>query len=275
VLTLTPYRQGFASDCTIRLNSSPVVLGHPPVFPLFHLAFYHQVIILGWRFLRQVFQMDSALNRAFYRETVQDSGVADGKVIRQRGGIGVYAHVRVEVRALSRGQGKTVAWNAGLNIPAEFVSPVLQGIKDGMDVGVLAELELTDIGVSVEDGSYHEIDSTADAFREAAKTAVTEAIQQARPVILEAFSLVTVTVPPNFVEVVGAALTSHGGQAKATLVEAQSRTFAASLPASNVSNLISELLRLTNGSASISSCSDGFRPRPDPPDSAESWVLTR
>jgi elongation factor G len=219
--------------------------------------------------------MRSQFNRFFHRETVQDSGVADGKIIRQRGGIGVYAHVQVEVRSLTRGQGTMLAWNAGLNIPAEFVPAVLQGIQETMDAGVLAELKLTDICVSVQDGSYHDVDSTADAFREAAKTAVTEAIQQAHPVILEAFSLVTVTVPVNFVEAVGATLTSHGGQVKTSSSEEQSRTIAASLPASNVSNLIVELLRLSDGCASISSSSDGFRLRPEPPDSAESWVLRR
>jgi hypothetical protein len=60
--------------------------------------------------------MNNGLNRSFYRETVQDSGIGDGKVIRQRGGVSVYAHVRVEARALSRGQGTVFAWNAGLNI---------------------------------------------------------------------------------------------------------------------------------------------------------------
>ncbi len=216
--------------------------------------------------------MSNGLSRSFYRETVQDSGVADGKVIRQRGGVGVYAHVRVEVRALSRGQGTMLAWNAGLSFPARFIPPVLQGIQDALGAGVLAGLEMTDVCASVEDGSYHEVDSTADAFREAAKTAATEALQQARPIILEALCLVTITVPLNFIETVGAAVYSHGGEVRTTTSEAQSRTLAASVPASNVSKLIVELLRISDGSASISSLDDGFRPRPEPPDSFGSWA---
>jgi elongation factor G len=216
--------------------------------------------------------MNDGLTRCFHRETVQDSGVADGKVIRQRGGIGVYAHVRIEVHALNRGQGTMLSWNAGLNFPAKFVSAVLQGIQDVMDAGVLAGLEMTDVYASGEDGSYHEEDSTADAFREGATTAATEAIQQARPIILEALSLVIVTVPLNFIEAIDATVTSHGGKARATTSEAQSRTLAASVPASAVSNLIVELLRISNGCASISSRSNGFRPRQEPPDSLGSWA---
>jgi elongation factor G len=216
--------------------------------------------------------MNNLLSRSFYRETVQGSGVADGKVIRQRGGVGIYAHVRVGVRALNRGEGMMLAWNAGLNFPANFVSPVLKGIQDAMDAGVLAGLEMTDVCASVEDGSYHEVDSTAEGFREAAKTATLDAIQQAHPIILEALSLVTVIVRPEFVEAVEASVISHGGKVRVTTSEAQSRTSAANVPASRVSSLITELLRISGGSASISSRSDGFRPRPEPPDLLGPWA---
>ncbi len=219
--------------------------------------------------------MNNGLDRSFYRETVQDSGVADGKVIRQRGSLSVYAHVRVEIRALNRGQGTVFAWNAGLNIPAKFAAAVTQGIQHAMNSGVSAGLELTDVCASVEDGSYHEEDSTADAFREAAEKAATEAIRQAGPVILEALSLVTITIPASFVEAVEATVALHGGEARATPSETTSRTFAASLPASNVTNLIAELLQISNGHASISSRSAGFRPRPEPPDTIEEWVVPR
>jgi elongation factor G len=216
--------------------------------------------------------MSDALTRSFYRETVEDSAVADGKIIRQRGAIGVYAHVRVEIRALNRGQGTMLVWNAGLNFPTKFVSAVLQGIDDAMNAGVLAGLEMTDVCASVEDGSYHEEDSTVEAFREAARTAATEAIQHARPIMLEALSLVAVTVPLNSSEAVDAAVGSHGGKTRATTSESQSRTLSASLPTSNLSKLIVQLLSITDGCASISSRSDGFRPIPEPPDPLGSWV---
>ncbi len=210
--------------------------------------------------------MNNGLNRFFYRETVQDSGIGEGKVIRQRDGIGVYAHVRVAVRGLSRGQGTIFAWNAGLNIPAKFAPAVSQGIQDAMNAGVSAGLELADVSVSIEDGSYREQDSTADSFREAAEKAAIEAVRQARPVILEALSAVTISVPVNFVEAVQPTVTSHAGQAKTTRSVAPSQTLEANIPASDVGNLIAELLRISDGRASISSSSAGFRSRREPPD---------
>ncbi len=214
--------------------------------------------------------MDNFLNRSFYMETVQESAVAEEKVIRQRGAIGTYAQIRIEVRPLSRGQGIVLNWNAGLNIPSEFVSAIFQGIQDAMARKALAEPELTDICLSVEDGSYHEIDSTADAFREAAKIAAAEAIRRARPVILEAFSLVTVTAPHSIVDLISAMLVSHGGKAQRSSSEGHS-VAVTSLPAGSVSSLIEELLRVSEGSARISISRDGFRPRTEPPDSPDSW----
>lgn len=217
--------------------------------------------------------MMDLLNRSFYRETVQDSGTADGKAIRQQGGQGVYAHVRVTVRALKRGQGTVFAWNAGSNIPSQFATAVMEGIGQITDAGVLAGLEMTDIHISVDDGSYHDVDSNADAFREAAATAVTEAIRQAHPLILEAISLVTVTLPEKFAHSVEAILNSHGQLVRATPSEASHKVLAAHVPTIDVNKLIVEVLQISKGAAGISSASAGFRPRPEPPDTVEQWVV--
>jgi elongation factor G len=217
--------------------------------------------------------MNDRLNRSIYRETVQGSGTADGRVVRQRGGKGVYAHVRVTIRALSLGQGIVVVWNAGSNIPAKFAPAVLEGIRQATNAGVLAGLELTDVHISVDDGSYHDVDSTLNAFREAAEKAATEAMRQARPVILEAVSLVTARVSVKFVDSVEAVMNSRGGQIKATPSETPYRILTASMPTFDVNSLIAEVLQVTEGDASISSASAGFRPRPDPPETVEQWVV--
>jgi elongation factor G len=217
--------------------------------------------------------MNSELNRTFYRETVQQSGVGDGKVIRQRNSIGVYAHVRAQIRPLNRGEGKIFAWNAGLNIPAKFVHAVSQGIQDAMTRETSTGFELTDVLVSVEDGSYHEEDSTASAFREAAEKAAREAILQASPIVLEALSSVTITVPEHFVAASEATISSHEGRVSATPAsKLESRTLEAILSSSNLNNLIAELLRISGGRARISTCDAGFRPRLEPPDE-EQWVV--
>src|ERR1700685_4559625 len=96
----------------------------------------------------------------------------------------------------------------------------------------------------------------------------------AGPIVLEAFSAVTVSFPDQFSEIVELALASRGGRVNVLPSEHPSRTLTAILPSENVSGLIAELLRVTGGSAQISSCSAGFRPRPDPPDTIEQWVAS-
>jgi hypothetical protein len=93
----------------------------------------------------------------------------------------VYAGIRVEVRPLARGKGTVFAWNAGANIPARFATAVAQGVRDAISKGVLAGLELADVLVSVEDGSYQAEDSSEAAFREVTQRATTAALRQAHP----------------------------------------------------------------------------------------------
>lgn len=219
--------------------------------------------------------MDEGLNRLFYRETVQGSGVSDGKVIRQSGGIGVYAHVRVAVRSLNRGQGTVFAWNAGLNFPARFVPAVARGVEDAMDSGELAGLQITDVHTSIEGGSYHDIDSTANSFREAAEMATREALRQAQPLILEAWAMVTISVPEDLVVAVQNAVHLHRGKINPSQLEITPPSVLASVPASHAHDLIAELLEISDGRASISIVIDGFRPRVDPPDTVEQWVASR
>jgi elongation factor G len=219
--------------------------------------------------------MNNSLNRYFYRETVRGSGVSDGKVIRQSGGIGVYAHVRIAVRSLNRGQGTVFAWNAGLSVPARFVPAVAQGVEDAMNAGELAGLQITDVHTSIEDGSYHDIDSTANSFKEAAEMATREALRQAQPLILEAWALVTISVPEDLIVAVQNAARLHGGKINASPLEVTPPSILASVPASHAHDLIAELLEISDGRASVSTTFDGFRPRDDPPDTAELWVANR
>jgi elongation factor G len=215
---------------------------------------------------------NDGLNRLFYRETVQGSGVGDEKVVRQQGSIGVYAHVRVAVHALSCGEGRIFSWSAGSSIPAKFAPAVARGVQDAMDNGVLAGLEPTDIYASIENGSYHEGDSTTHAFREAAEKAAAAAIRQADPLILEAWSSVRVAVPVEFAAAVERTVVSRGGQLEVIRSDSSPQAITAKIPTSDVNDLIAELLGTTDGHANISVASAGFRPKPEPPDTEGKWV---
>jgi elongation factor G len=215
----------------------------------------------------------SELNKIFFRETVQGSSIGEAKIVRQRGPRGEYAHVAVSVRPAERGRGAVLAWNAGANIPAHFSAAVLSGVQDALRAGA-AGLEVSDVNVVVEEGSYHDVDSNAEAFREAAHAATLQAIQQAGPIILEAMSLVMITLPAHQVEVAELAVGRCGGEATpAVLTENGSKALAANVPTSCVNELFQEILRATGGKLSISSRANGYRPRLDPPEDGARAML--
>jgi len=205
--------------------------------------------------------MNTGLNRAFYRETVQGRGVADGKVTPQPDGAGAYAHVRVAVDALSRGRGNVLSWNARSTIPAEFAPAVLQGIDYVMTAGVLAGLPLIDVQISIADGSYHEEDSTRDAFRQAAQEALTAALLQAQPLLLESYSTLSVIVPAKLATVVQTVIGSESRQA----VQSETHLYAinAGIATAELNELIRKVLVVTSGVGQITCTHAGFRPAPE------------
>jgi elongation factor G len=219
--------------------------------------------------------MNGSLDRTFYRETVTGSAVADERVVRQQQGTSVYAGIQVEVRPLARGKGTVFAWNAGANIPARFAVAVARGIQDAISAGVLAGLELTDISVSVEDGSYHEEDSSETAFREVAQKATLAALRRANPTVLEAVSVCRATCPKEYATAIEESFSSEQRQVDAAPSELHISSLVLTFPTSRVEQVIQQILSATNGQAKLSIESGGFRPKPEPPDTANVWVPAR
>jgi len=208
--------------------------------------------------------MTKEQNRIFLRETVQGPGSGEGKIVRQSGARREYAHVRVGIRPAERGRGVVMAWDAGPSVPAHFANSVLVGIQDALTAGA-AGLEVTDVNVTVEDGSYHDVDSNEEAFREAAHAAMLQAMQQAGPIVLEAMSLVMITLPASQVEVAELAVGRRGGEATPAVPKENGfKALAANVPSVAVSELIAELLGATGGNMTISSRANGYRQRMDP-----------
>jgi elongation factor G len=216
--------------------------------------------------------MNGSLNRTFHRETVMRSGVADERVVRQHEGAVVYAGIRVEVRPLARGKGTVFAWNAGANIPAKFAVAVARGVQDVISAGVLAGLELTDVFVSVEDGSYHEQDSSGAAFREVAQKATQAALRQAHPTVLEAVSVCRATFQKEYASAIEESFSREEGQIESAQSELRISSFVVIVPTSRVEEMVQQILSLTNGQARLSIESGGFRPKPEPPDTVNVWA---
>jgi elongation factor G len=134
-----------------------------------------------------------------YRETITRSAKAQGRFVRQSGGRGQYGDVHLEVEPLEKGKGFEFENKiVGGAIPKEYIKPVEEGIKEAMSTGIVAGYPVVDVKVSLVDGSYHEVDSSEMAFKIAGSIGFKEAMQRARPVLLEPIMRIEATTPEEF-----------------------------------------------------------------------------
>ncbi len=140
-----------------------------------------------------------------YRETVRTMAKGEGRFIRQTGGSGQYGHCWVSMEPLPVGSGFVFENKVvGGTIPKEYIPACEKGIREGLAAGVLAGYPVVDIKVSLLEGSYHEVDSNENAFKQAGILAFKEAMKKANPVIKEPIMHVEVTTPEqNVGDVVG------------------------------------------------------------------------
>ncbi len=187
-----------------------------PTFRVFTDLDSGQTIISGMGELHLEIIVDR-LNREFgvqanqgkpqvaYRETVKAKAKATGKFVRQTGGSGQYGHCDIEIEPMEAGKGfvfenKTV----GGSIPKEYIPAIEKGVREAMLSGVLAGYPVVDFKVSVVHGSYHDVDSNENAFKQAGIIAFKEAMKKANPVIKEPIMHVEVTTPDqNVGDVIG------------------------------------------------------------------------
>ncbi|MGC8880691.1 MAG: elongation factor G [Minisyncoccia bacterium] len=140
-----------------------------------------------------------------YKETVQQTVESEGKYIRQSGGRGQYGHVWLKIEPLERGKGfEFVNQIKGGIIPQEFIPAVEKGVKEAMEKGIIAGYPVTDVRVTLYDGSFHEVDSSDFAFKIAGSMAFQEGAKKAKPVLLEPIMKVEVVIPEQFLgDVIG------------------------------------------------------------------------
>jgi elongation factor G len=133
-----------------------------------------------------------------YRETITRSGKSDMKHAKQTGGRGQYGHCVIEVEP--NPEGGYVFENAitGGVIPKEYIPAVDKGIQDALKSGVVASFPVIDIKVRLVFGSYHEVDSSEQAFYVAGSMAVKDAMQGAAPILLEPIMDVEVVTPDEY-----------------------------------------------------------------------------
>ena len=121
-----------------------------------------------------------------YKETIRKAVNQETKYKRQSGGSGQYGHVKITLEPNESGKGyEFVNAVVGGAIPKEFIPAVDAGIQGAMQAGVLAGYPVVDVKVTLNDGSYHEVDSSEMAFKIAGSMAFKEGMRKADPVLLE------------------------------------------------------------------------------------------
>ena len=131
-----------------------------------------------------------------YREAIKKDVKSEGKFIKQTGGRGQYGHVRLRLEPLKNGEGfEFVDAIRGGVVPKEFIPAVQKGIVETMKSGVLAGYPIVDVKVTLYDGSFHEVDSSEQAFKMAGSIAFRDGIKQANPVLMEPVMAVEVETP--------------------------------------------------------------------------------
>ena len=159
--------------------------------------------------MRREFKVEATAGKpqVAYRETITKEAEVEGKFVRQTGGHGQYGDVWIRFIP-NPGQGFVFEDS----VPKEFVKPTQQGLEDALGNGLTAGYPVVDIKAQLFDGSYHEVDSSEQAYKIAASLALREAAKKCDPVILEPIMRVDVTAPAEYLGSVMGDLVKRRGQ---------------------------------------------------------------
>ena len=186
-----------------------------------------------------------------YRESISQPAEGEGKYIKQTGGRGQYGHVKIRIEPLKRGTGyEFVNEITGGVVPREYIEPTNKGIKEALQRGFLAGFPMTDIKVSLFDGSYHEVDSSELAFKMAGSLAMRDAVAKAEMILLEPVMKVEVSTPEEFMGDVIGDLSSRRAQIQGTNHRGNVVIITALAPLAEMQGYVTILRSMTQGRAS-------------------------
>ena len=212
----------------------------------------HLEIIVD-RMLRE-FKVDANVGKpqVSYRETVTAKAHGTGRFVRQSGGRGQYGHVELEIEPNSGKGYEFVNKIVGGAIPKEYITPVGRGIQDSLSNGVLAGYPVVDVKVTLVDGSYHDVDSSEQAFSIAGSMGFKDGVRKAKPVLLEPIMRVDVFMPEEFMGDVMGDLSARRGHILGMEGRATSHIVHAEVPLSSMFGYSTDLRSMTQGRANYS-----------------------
>lgn len=188
-----------------------------------------------------------------YRETITVPVKAEGRFVRQSGGRGQYGHVFLELEPGERGSGLQFADKTkGAVIPKNFIPHVESGVREAMEGGTLAGYPLVDIGATLYDGSYHEVDSSDVAFRIAGAMALRDGVKKAKSILLEPVMKMEVVTPEEFMGDIIGDLNSRRGQIASMDSRVGTKIIRCFVPLAETFGYATDLRSLSQGRATYS-----------------------
>ena len=264
----TKAEQDKLSDCLIKL------LQEDPTFNVRVDPETNQTIISGMGELhleilvdrmRREFSLDVNVSkpRVAYKETITKSIEYEHKYVKQTGGRGQYGHVEILVEPREPGAGFEFTNKiVGGAIPREYIPAVQKGVEEAMDRGILCGYNVVDVGVTLLDGSYHDVDSSEMAFKICASIAFRDACRKAAPVLIEPIMDVEVVTPEDFMGDVIGNLNSKRGKIKDLSERAGAKVIRSEVPLSGMFGYSTDLRSATQGRATYSMEFSKYEPIP-------------
>jgi len=222
--------------------------------------------VLVDRMLRE-FRVDASVGKpqVAYRETItRPVKRVVYRHVKQTGGSGQFAHVVIDLEPTGPGGGyEFIDHITGGRIPREYIPAVDQGIQESLTSGVLAGYPFVDVRAILQDGSYHEVDSSEMAFKIAGSMALKEAARKAAPALLEPIMAVEVVTPEDYMGDVIGDLNSRRGRVQGMDQRGNSHVIRALVPLAEMFGYATDLRSRTQGRANYTMQFHSYQQVPD------------
>jgi elongation factor G len=200
--------------------------------------------------LKRKFGVEAQLNtpKVPYRETIKGKRRVQGKHKKQTGGHGQFGDCWIQIEPLPRGKGfEFVDAIVGGVIPKTYIPAVEKGIVEASQKGVLADFPAVDFKVTLDDGSYHQVDSSEMAFKIAGSLAFKKAVEGANPTLLEPIMKVTITTPEDYMGDIMGDLNGRRGRVLGMDNAGKNQVINAQVPMAEFLSYASDLRSMTGG----------------------------
>lgn len=215
--------------------------------------------------LKRTYKVDANIGapQVAYRERISKPVTVDYQHKKQTGGTGQFAQVKFNVEPLPAGGGfEFVNEIIGGAVPKEYIPGVEKGLQSVLGSGVLAGFPVVDLKVTLIDGRYHDVDSSALAFEIASRAALREALQKGGSVLLEPIMKVEVVTPEDYTGSVIGDLNSRRGQIQGQDMRGNANVITAMVPLANMFGYVNNLRSMSQGRATFTMQFDHYEQVP-------------